>query len=101
MSTTVERVVTVINPMGIHMRPADQISRAAGQFASQIEIEKDGQSIDCKSIMSILTLGAGKGTQLHLRAIGVDAQEAVEVLSELFDRGFDESDSEIASESSQ
>ena len=87
--------MTVINPMGIHMRPADKLSRVAGRFESQIEIEKDGQSIDCKSIMSILTLGARQGTRLQIRASGVDAQQAVEVLSELFDKGFDESDSEV------
>ncbi len=78
------------------MRPADLLSRAAGRFQSQIEIEKDGQAIDCKSIMSILTLGARQGTQLNLRASGVDAQEAVDVLSKLFDVGFDESDSGVA-----
>jgi phosphocarrier protein HPr len=97
MSATVEKFVTVSNPMGIHMRPADMLSRAAGRFQCTIEIEKDGQAIDCKSIMSILTLGARQGTQLSLRACGVDAQEAVDVLSELFEQGFDESDSEVAS----
>ena len=97
MSDTVEKTVTVCNPMGIHMRPADLLSRAAGQFQSSIEIVKDGQAIDCKSIMSILTLGARQGTQLHLRASGSDAQQVVEVLAELFDQGFDESDSEVAS----
>lgn len=98
MSPTLEKVVTVINPMGIHMRPADVLSRAAGRFQCQIIIEKDGQAIDCKSIMSILTLGARQGTQLSLRACGVDAQAALETLSELFEQGFDESDSEVASE---
>ena len=95
MSATVQRVVTVSNPMGIHMRPADVIARTAAKFQSDIEIEKDGQSIDCKSILSILTLGARQGTQLNIRASGEDAAQAVEVLTELFDRGFDESDSEI------
>ena len=95
MSATVQRVVTVSNPMGIHMRPADVIARTAAKFQSDIEIEKDGQSIDCKSILSILTLGARQGTQLNIRASGEDAEQAVEVLTELFDRGFDESDSEI------
>lgn len=100
MSATAERVVTVLNPLGIHMRPADLLSRAAGRFQSRIEIEKDGQAVDCKSIMSILTLGARRGTQLNLRANGVDAHEAVDVLSGLFEQGFDESDSEVASEQS-
>lgn len=97
MSTTVEKVVTVSNAVGIHMRPADLLSRAAARFEASIEIEKDGQVIDGKSIMSILSLGAQQGTQLKLRACGVDAKEAVDVLATLFDQGFDESDSEVAS----
>ena len=76
------------------MRPADLLSRAAGQFQSRIEIEKDGQAVDCKSIMSILTLGARQGSNLRIKAIGDDAQEAVDVLSGLFETGFNESDSE-------
>ena len=97
MSSTIEREVTVMNPMGIHMRPADMLSRTAGRFESSIEIEKDGQAIDCKSIMGILTLGARQGTRLNLRATGSDAEEAVTVLSELFTQGFDESGSEVPS----
>lgn len=100
MSETIEKIVTVINPVGIHMRPADLLSRAAGRFQCRIELEKDGQTVDCKSIMSILTLGARQGTQLSLRACGVDAQEALNALSELFESGFDESDSEVATEQS-
>lgn len=97
MSMTVQKVVTVLNPMGIHMRPADLLSRAAGRFQCRIELEKDGQTIDCKSIMSLLTLGAGQGAELNLKADGSDAQAAVDALSELFETGFDESDSEVAS----
>ena len=98
MSHTLEKVVTVCNPMGIHMRPADLLSRAAGRFKCEVWIEKDGQAIDGKSIMSILTLGARLGTQLNLRVSGVDAQQAMDALCELFEQGFDESDSEVASE---
>ena len=95
MSNTVEKAVTVVNPMGIHMRPADLLSRAAGQFQASIELEKDGQTIDCKSIMSILTLGARQGSELQIKAVGEDAQMAVQALSELFENGFNESDSEV------
>lgn len=98
MSHTLEKVVTVSNPMGIHMRPADLLSRAAGRFQCEVLIEKDGQAIDGKSIMSILTLGARRGTQLNLRISGIDAQQAMDALCELFEQGFDESDSEVASE---
>lgn len=95
MTSNVQKVVTVVNPLGLHLRPAHVLSKAAAQFECLIEIEKDGQAIDCKSIMSILTLGAQQGTQLQLRANGQDAQQAVDVLSHLFENGFDESGSEV------
>ncbi len=82
--------------MGIHMRPADLLSRTAGRFACQVLIEHNGQAVDCKSIMSILTLGARQGTQLNLRVTGADAREAMDALCELFEHGFEESDSEVA-----
>lgn len=98
MPAEVERVVTVQNPLGIHMRPADVLSREAQKFSSQIVIEKDGQLVDCKSILSILTLGARQGAQLNLKATGEDAVTAVDVLTELFASGFDETDSEVVSQ---
>jgi phosphocarrier protein HPr len=96
MNSNAQKVVTVLNPLGLHLRPANMLSKAAAQFECLIEIEKDGQTIDCKSIISILTLGAQQGTQLHLRANGQDAQRAVDVLSHLFENGFDESSSEVS-----
>jgi phosphocarrier protein HPr len=98
MSANAETQVTVLNPLGIHMRPADKLSRVAAQFEADIELEKEGQKIDCKSIMSILTLGASQGTTLKLRASGQDADQAIATISELFDSGFDESDSELEPE---
>lgn len=95
MATTAEKTVTVNNAMGIHMRPADMLSRAAGQFQCSVVIEKDGQLTDCKSIMSILGLGAQKGQMLRIRADGDDAQQAVDLLAELFAQGFEEADSEM------
>lgn len=93
-SMPIEKIVVVNSPLGLHFRPADMLARAAARFQCMIEIEKDGQAIDGKSIMSILTLGAQQGTRLHLRANGEDASEAIQVLSELFENGFD--DSELA-----
>ncbi len=97
MSTAAEKVVIVKNPQGIHMRPADILSKAAMQFESSIEIEKQGFVANCKSIMDILMLGADQGTELSIRANGVDAKRAVDELSELFNNGLDEFDSEVAS----
>jgi phosphocarrier protein HPr len=97
MSAAIEKIVHVINESGLHFRPADLIVRAANRFQCQIEIAKDGQSVDCRSIMGILTLGAAQGVQLRLRATGSDAEQAVECLSELFASGFNETDSAVGS----
>ncbi len=96
MDTSTQTVV-VLNRLGLHMRPADMLVRTACRFQSQIEIAKDGQAVDCKSILGLLTLAAAQGTQLQLRATGGDAEEAVRAISELFAQGFNETDSEVAS----
>ncbi|MHB0958001.1 MAG: HPr family phosphocarrier protein [Pirellulaceae bacterium] len=84
------RVVTVRNPQGLHARPADMFVRLAVQFTAHIEIVKDGEPFDGKSILSLLTLAAEQGTELVLRARGPDAAAALDALAELFGRGFDE-----------
>ena len=85
-----QRLVTVRNPQGLHARPADMFVRLALQFASHIEIVKDGERFNGKSILSLMTLAAEQGTEMVLRADGPDAEEALEALAELFGRGFDE-----------
>ena len=85
------RNVTIINPEGLHARPADLVVRMANQYESTIQIAKGGEAVDCKSILSLLTLGAAQGTELTLSAEGVDAQEAIDALGQLFDSGFDDS----------
>jgi len=84
------RSVTVINPQGFHARPAHLFVKLAASFPCQIEIVKGNEVINGKSILDLLTLGAGNGTTLTLRANGPDAQEAVEALARLIEGGFGE-----------
>lgn len=86
--SVLNRIVTIINPEGLHARPADMVVRKASQFESTIQIAKDGEMVDCKSILSLLTLGAAQGTELTLSAEGADAQLALDALGHLFDSGF-------------
>ncbi len=86
----INTIVTVCNPQGLHWRPADLIVRCASQFRSELLLAKDGQFVDCRSILSLLTLGACQGTQLQLTARGEDAEAAVAAITELFDCGFHE-----------
>jgi phosphotransferase system HPr (HPr) family protein len=84
------RSVTVINPQGFHARPAHLFVKLAASFPCHIEIVKGNEVINGKSILDLLTLGAGNGTTLTLRANGPDAQEAVEALARLIEGGFGE-----------
>lgn len=92
MSSPLSRTVTVRNAQGLHARPADLLVRTANQFASTIKIGRSGELVDCKSILSLLTLGAAQGTELALTAEGDDAESALESIEALFDAGFDEED---------
>ena len=89
-NTPLNRTVTVRNAQGLHARPADMLVRLANQFESDIQIGKHGQFVDCKSILSLLTLGAAQGTELSLSAEGADAQSALQSIGELFEAGFKE-----------
>ena len=71
---TESRSVTIENAQGLHMRPAYLFAEEAARFDSTIEVVKDDLRIDGKSVLSILTLGASKGTEIQLNATGPDAQ---------------------------
>jgi phosphocarrier protein HPr len=87
---TLNRTVVVTNPQGLHARPADMFVKLASKFQAKIEVVKDGERVDGKSILAILTLAAVEGTYLHIEATGPDAASALEALAELVVRDFDE-----------
>ena len=82
--------VTISNEEGLHARPASLFAQIANQFNSQISVARGEESVDGKSILSILTLGATQGVRLIIRAEGTDAALAVKQLSQLVESGFDE-----------
>ncbi len=86
--TPQNRTVTVLNPEGLHARPADLLVQMASKFESEILIGKNGEMVDCKSILSLLTLGAAQGTELSVSAEGVDAAQALESIVQLFEAKF-------------
>ncbi len=82
------REVTIVNPQGLHARPAYLFAELAGTFDSTIELVKDGERIDGKSILSILTLAAVEGSHLSVEATGADAEQAIAALADLVQAGF-------------
>ncbi|EXJ12714.1 MULTISPECIES: HPr family phosphocarrier protein [Nitrincola] len=82
--------VTIVNKLGLHARAAAKLSAKANEFNSQIQVEKAGRVVDCKSIMSVMMLAASKGTELILHIDGDDAQDAHLALELLIQNRFDE-----------
>jgi phosphotransferase system HPr (HPr) family protein len=89
MSTSpVTRAVVIVNPNGLHARPAERLARMAMQYQSRIDVLCRNERLDAKSILHLLTLGATQGTELIIEADGPDAPEAVESLAKLIASGF-------------
>ncbi len=75
-----ERTVVITNPHGLHARPASLFVETANRFSSKVTIEHDGSVVDGKSVLSLLTLGLNKGSEIVLRVEGEDAEEAMKSL---------------------
>jgi phosphocarrier protein HPr len=90
------RQVTVTNAQGLHARPADILVRRAKQFEAEINVEKEGNRVNGKSILDVLMLAAEEGSTLVIYAQGSDAEAALAALTDLFEQGFDREDEETA-----
>jgi phosphocarrier protein len=86
----IERATTICNDLGLHARPAAQLVRLASGFASEVWLERDGQSVNAKSIMGVMMLAAEQGARVTVRAHGPDEAEALAALVALIERGFGE-----------
>ena len=85
-----QKVIKIINPLGLHARPAAKIVECAGRFSSDIWLQYNDKEIDAKSIMSVLMLAAPVGAELGLRIEGSDESLARDALERLFATGFGE-----------
>ncbi|MDD3065505.1 MAG: HPr family phosphocarrier protein [Endomicrobiaceae bacterium] len=85
-----EKKLRVINKLGLHARPASMVVQSAMKFQSTITIVKDEYTVDAKSIMGLMMLAAANGTELLFRADGIDENEAISKMEEIFNNGFGE-----------
>jgi phosphotransferase system HPr (HPr) family protein len=83
MSGPVEEEVVLKNKYGLHVRPATLIAQTAKDFQSSVVLLKEGHEVDARSIFSMLTLAAEKGSKIVIRAEGADAESAVAKLAEV------------------
>ena len=84
------------NRLGLHARPAAMLVQTTNKFKSEILIKKNDMEVNAKSILGIMMLAAEYGSSLVLTVSGEDAEQAVQAVTELFERKFDEQEEENA-----
>jgi phosphocarrier protein len=81
------KTVAITNPAGLHARAASDFVRRANRFSSKITVGKtsDEKRVNAKSIVMVMSLGAGNGAEIELSAEGPDEREAVDSLAQLLE----------------
>jgi len=92
----IQRTLLVRARLGLHARAAAKVVRLAQSFDSLMELQRvdNGAAADAKSILSVLMLAAGRGTELKATAEGSDEEAAISALDKLFAQGFGEMEQE-------
>lgn len=86
----IQTKITIINKYGLHARAAAKFVSTASAFSSAINMGRDGQLVNGKSIMSVMMLAASKGTELDIEIDGDDEKDALEAIIQLVENFFDE-----------
>lgn len=84
------RTLKITNKLGMHARAAAKFVKAASGYACHVEVERNGQNVNGKSIMGVMMLAAAKGTEITLHIEGQDAEQCMDTLQTLIDNKFDE-----------
>lgn len=86
----IRRELEIKNRLGLHARAAALLVQAVARFDAQISVRKDDQTVDGKSIISLMMLAASQGTRLEVTAEGPEEAAAMEALVDLAERKFNE-----------
>ena len=87
---TLRKQLEIKNRLGLHARAAAQLVQTAAQFAAEITVAKDGQTVNGKSIIGLMMLAAAQGTSIEITASGPQAAEALRAIERLVDQKFNE-----------
>ena len=87
-----DTTVEIINRLGLHARAAAKMVETCVKFKSRIRIGREERLVDARSIMSLLMLGAGQGSQLRLQIEGDDADQALAAVIALINNRFGEAE---------
>ncbi|MBQ1762906.1 MAG: HPr family phosphocarrier protein [Aquincola sp.] len=82
--------LTISNKLGLHARASAKLTKLAASFASEVFLSRNGRRVNAKSIMGVMMLAAGIGTELELDVEGPDEQAAVDAITALVNDKFGE-----------
>jgi phosphocarrier protein HPr len=82
--------VEIINKLGLHARASAKLSQTAGQYKSDVFLERNGSRVNAKSIMGVMMLAASKGTTIRVETAGPDESEALRAITALIEDKFGE-----------
>ncbi|WP_193165981.1 HPr family phosphocarrier protein [Microbulbifer hainanensis] len=82
----------IINKLGLHARAASKLAQTSARFSADIKVHCGGKSVDGKSVMALMLLAAGKGTELELEVEGRDEEAALNAICELVEDRFGETE---------
>jgi len=82
-----EKKFMITAETGIHARPATQLVNKAGQYEAEVTLEYKGKSVNLKSIMGVMSLGVGQGSEVTIKAEGQDAEDALKGIEEIMNQG--------------
>ncbi len=80
----------ISNKLGLHARASAKLTKLAGSFACDIHLSRNGRRINAKSIMGVMMLAAGMGTEVQLEADGPDERGAIDAITALVQDKFGE-----------
>ncbi|MEO7116728.1 MAG: HPr family phosphocarrier protein [Caldimonas sp.] len=86
----VKKTIRISNKLGLHARASAKLSKLAGSFKSEIFLSRQGRRVNAKSIMGVMMLAAGVGSEVEIETAGVDEAEALAALVALFEDKFGE-----------
>lgn len=86
----IQRTVTISNKLGLHARASAKLTKLAGRFQCEVFMSRNGRRVNAKSIMGVMMLAAGLGSQVEVETEGADEQPAMDAIVALIDDKFGE-----------
>ena len=87
---SVRRTIEIVNERGLHARASAKFVKTAASFDAVVTVTRDGQTVDAQSIMGLMMLGAGPGSEIEIAAEGLEAEDALQALADLVADRFNE-----------